>query len=139
MQLKIINTSDLEYLLERGTRLGSLSTINKHHCAYVVEEHNVNSYTAIIPKVPIELQHVVKNYADIFVTEDLQLGCTTLVTHKIDTEGEPIKAPNYRCAPMEHELIRKEINRLHELNFVKPSSSPWSSPVLLVKKKDKNK
>ena len=59
-----------------------------------------------------------------------------MVTHKIDTEGEPIKAPNYRCAPMEHELIRKEINRLHELNFVKPSSSPWSSPVLLVKKKD---
>ncbi|UYV68342.1 K02A2.6-like [Cordylochernes scorpioides] len=42
----------------------------------------------------------------------------------------------YRVAPSERRLIQDEVNKMIENHIVKPSESPWSSPVILVRKKD---
>ncbi|UYV72138.1 hypothetical protein LAZ67_9001944 [Cordylochernes scorpioides] len=41
-----------------------------------------------------------------------------------------------RVAPSERRLIQYEVNKMIENHIVKPSESPWSSPVILVRKKD---
>ncbi|WVZ97443.1 hypothetical protein U9M48_042981 [Paspalum notatum var. saurae] len=50
-------------------------------------------------------------------------------------------APNvvlewHRMAPIEHEEVKKNIDELLAKVYIRPSSSPWAFPVLLVKKKD---
>lgn len=39
-------------------------------------------------------------------------------------------------APIEHEEVKKNIDELLAKVYIRPSSSPWAFPVLLVKKKD---
>ncbi|UYV60361.1 K02A2.6-like [Cordylochernes scorpioides] len=57
--------------------------------------------------------------------------------HKINTgDHSPIKQRPYRVAPSKRRLIQDEVNKMIENHIVKPSESPWSSPVILVRKKD---
>ncbi|WVZ75945.1 hypothetical protein U9M48_023957 [Paspalum notatum var. saurae] len=42
----------------------------------------------------------------------------------------------YRMAPTEHEKVKKNIDELLAKGYIRPSSSPWAFPVLLVEKKD---
>lgn len=42
----------------------------------------------------------------------------------------------YRLAPAEREIVRAKMEQLLNANIIRPSSSPYSSPILLVKKKD---
>ena len=42
----------------------------------------------------------------------------------------------YRMAPAELVELKKQIEDLMEKQFIRPSTSPWGAPVLLVKKKD---
>ena len=49
--------------------------------------------------------------------------------------GPVLMAP-YRMAPTELVELKKQIEDLMEKQFIRPSTSPWGAPVLLVKKKD---
>ena len=48
----------------------------------------------------------------------------------------PIAKRPYRMAPIEHEEVKKNIDELLSKGFIRPSSSPWAFPVLLVEKKE---
>ena len=42
----------------------------------------------------------------------------------------------YRMPAQDLEEIKKQIKELLDKGYIRPSSSPWGSPVLLVEKKD---
>lgn len=64
-----------------------------------------------------------------------RLGRTTRIEHKIDTgDCEPIKQRHHIMSPYMLEHMNRELDRMIELGVVRPSTSPWASPVLLVKK-----
>ncbi|WVZ76529.1 hypothetical protein U9M48_024498 [Paspalum notatum var. saurae] len=48
----------------------------------------------------------------------------------------PIASRQYRMPPVEHDEVKKNIDELLEKGFIRPSTSPWAFPVLLVEKKD---
>ena len=50
----------------------------------------------------------------------------------------PIAKRPYRMAPIEQEEVKKNIDELLAKGYIRPSSSPWAFPVLLVEKKDTN-
>jgi hypothetical protein len=57
------------------------------------------------------------------------------MTVTIDTgEALPIKQRPYWWSPYMLAEVNKEIDRMLENNVISPSDSPWSSPILLVKK-----
>lgn len=65
------------------------------------------------------------------------LGCTPLMEHTILTGNAlPIKQRGYPVSPHVQERMGKELKRMFELDVIERSFSPWSSPVVLVKKKD---
>ena len=65
--------------------------------------------------------------------QDLK-GCD-LWPHVIHTSSEvPIFVPRYRKSQYENDLIKTEIKKLLDANIIRPSSSPWSSSVVLVPK-----
>ncbi len=66
-----------------------------------------------------------------------QLVRTNVLEHDIDVnQATPIKQHPYRVNPVKHQLLYKEVQYMLEHGIAEPSSSPWSSPCLLVEKHD---
>ena len=68
---------------------------------------------------------------------DFDIGRTHLVQHRIDTGNHPpIKEP-LRRHPMAHwPIIDQHVDEMLANDVIEPAISPWSSNVVLVKKKD---
>lgn len=71
-----------------------------------------------------------------FALMDQELGCTDQAEHLIVTESPPIKQRYYRANPIIQAEIDKQLDEMLRLGVVEASNSPWSSPIVLVKKKD---
>lgn len=67
-----------------------------------------------------------------------RVGQTPLTKHRIitDVDARPIRQNPYRVAPKEREAIQRQVKTMLEDGVIRPSNSPWASPVVLVKKKD---
>ena len=64
-------------------------------------------------------------------------GKTMLVQHSIETDAQPVRLPAYRIPHAHREDVRREIGEMLEEGIIEPTSSAWSAPIVLVKKKDK--
>ncbi|UYV77623.1 hypothetical protein LAZ67_15001761 [Cordylochernes scorpioides] len=81
-----------------------------------------------------QLKQVLEKYADLFSSG---LGRSNLAKHRIDTEGaKPIKHKPYRVSAKKREIIKEKIDEMLRDGIIRPSSSPWSFPVILVKKRE---
>lgn len=90
-----------------------------------------------IAPVASELRDLIDDYDDIFTTP------TTLppprdIEHRIPLkEGtDPVNVRPYRYAYFQKDEIERQVDTMLQAGIIQPSSSPFSSPVLLVKKKD---
>ncbi|GFT06665.1 retrovirus-related Pol polyprotein from transposon 412 [Trichonephila clavipes] len=64
-------------------------------------------------------------------------GRTRLTKHRIDTgEHPPIKQHPRRLSFSKQEEVQKLIKDMKNNDVIEPSSSPWASPIVLVRKKD---
>ena len=61
---------------------------------------------------------------------------TNSVEHTIETTGGPVHCKPRVLSPAKYEAAKVEFDRLLDLGIVRPSSSPWSSPLHVVKKAD---
>ncbi|GKB94296.1 putative reverse transcriptase domain-containing protein, partial [Tanacetum coccineum] len=57
------------------------------------------------------------------------------VVHLVPGATPIVKSP-YRLAPSEMQELSRQLQELQDKGFIRPSHSPWGSPVLFVKKKD---
>ena len=65
-----------------------------------------------------------------------KLKATKLVTHKIIlTDDVPIRVKRYRHPPAIKEEMQRQISKLLEAEIIKPSESPYISPMWIVPKK----
>lgn len=64
------------------------------------------------------------------------LGCAKGVEHRITTNSSPIKQRYYPVSPVMQKHIDAELDKMLEMDVIERSTSAWSSPILLVKKKD---
>ncbi len=84
-----------------------------------------------------QLQGLLKQYKDVFSQHQQDIGCIPGVEHQIDTQGQaPIKQRPYRTEFANREVIREQIRDMEKAKVIRPSCSPWASPVVLVPKKD---
>ena len=83
------------------------------------------------------LEDVILSNADVFALDESELGQTSLVTHKIDTgEHAPVEQQPRRTPFVHREKIVKLVNDMLKQGVIRPSTSAWASPVVLVPKKD---
>ncbi|XP_076438810.1 uncharacterized protein LOC143277793 [Babylonia areolata] len=64
-------------------------------------------------------------------------ACTNLETCTLNlTSDTPIRAKQYPLPYSQRETIQEEVQQMLKMGVIEPSSSPYSSPIVLVKKKD---
>ena len=74
---------------------------------------------------------------EVFGTKDEPFGKTDLVKHEIETENTlPIKQHMRRIPFHLRPEADAEVSKMLKAGVIEPSSSPWSAPVVLVRKKD---
>ena len=87
-----------------------------------------------------QIEDLVLEFADVFALEATELGSTGLVTHTIDAgDSPPIKQQARRVPFALRHVVEDMVAEMLEQGVVEPSRSPWSSPVVLVEKKDGSK
>ena len=94
----------------------------------------VNSLTGVVQEeVP-----VVQDFPDVFPEELPGMPPDREIEFLIELlpGTAPISKRPYRMPPNDLEEIKQQIKELLEKGYIRPSSSPWGAPVLLVEKKD---
>ncbi|GKC01903.1 putative reverse transcriptase domain-containing protein [Tanacetum coccineum] len=81
---------------------------------------------------------IIQKFPEVFPEDLLGLPPTRQVEFQIDLipGAAPVARAPYRLAPSEMKELSDQIQELSDKGFIRPSSSPWGAPVLLVKKKD---
>ncbi|XP_042858103.1 uncharacterized protein LOC122244300 [Penaeus japonicus] len=78
------------------------------------------------------ISSLLQDYRDLF--GDTPRLCT-LLEHDIETAGaQPIRQAPYRISGEKKTFLRSEIQRLQDQGLIRPSLSPWASPVVLESK-----
>lgn len=86
-----------------------------------------------------ELLRLLNEYRDLFADNSESPSHVTpaMTTHHIRTgNAAPISCAPRRVSPVQRNAIRNEIQNMLNSGVIRPSESPWSSPVVLVPKKD---
>ena len=83
-----------------------------------------------------QLAELLTKFSDICASSSLDLGHTWLIQHEIDTgDARPIKQRPYLLSNSQRVEIDRHISNMLDQNIIQVSASPWSSPVVLVKRR----
>ena len=83
-----------------------------------------------------QLNDLLKEFSDVFSQGEDDLGCTPLLEHTIETHGPPVRQPYRRQNPAVRREEMEQVQQRLASDVIRPSNSPWASPVVMVKKKD---
>lgn len=149
LPVRLMNINSYPVTLKEGTEIGCCSTV-----ASVV--HQLKHNSSSLGPLPAELKTFVERscqdvtqeeakqvrdciarYQDIFETATNSRGRTNIVQHKIDTgDAKPIRQAPRRLPIAKRGEAAQIIKDMEAEGVIEPSNSPWTSPVVLVKKKD---
>ncbi|XP_028292970.1 uncharacterized protein K02A2.6-like [Gouania willdenowi] len=89
------------------------------------------------PNEQDKVRSLLRQYSSVFSTSEGDLGCTNLITHEIPLlDNAPVRQRFRRIPPSEYEAVKAHIRQLLDSQVIRESSSPYASPIVIVKKKD---
>ena len=87
----------------------------------------------------LDLPRVVCEYEDVFLDEQPGLPSQRVIVFCIELHPgtSPISMTPHRMTPFELQELKVQLQELLDKGFIRPSTSPWGTPVLFAKKKDR--
>jgi hypothetical protein len=83
------------------------------------------------------MREVLHSYADVFATNEFDLGNFTALEHGIDTgDSRPVKQRLWRTPASYADEEEKHLKKMLDAGVIEPSTSEWASAPVLVRKKD---
>ncbi|GFT05968.1 hypothetical protein TNCV_3927031 [Trichonephila clavipes] len=91
----------------------------------------------LAPEQKSSAERLFQEFEDVFSRNSSDIGHTTVTQHRIDTaDHPPIKQHPRRLPFAKQEEVETLLREMQENDIIEPSSSPWASPIVLVRKKD---
>ena len=113
------------------------SNVNQEENDWVLEKLDLSGMAEWPAATQLLAKSLLREYADIFSKDDLDLGRTDLTKHKIElTDYTPFKQSYRRIPPHLYDQVKAHLEDMLKLKAIKKSYSPWSSSIVLVQKKD---
>ena len=135
---------DIEYLLHdieeanwpEGMFCGLTTSGNETGLVKSTVETTLEQNPSPFPDADKWLERLFSENLTVLPSQDRPLGKTSRVEHRIEltADAKPFKIPAYRVPHSRKALISKEIKAMLESGIIEPSTSPYSSPLLLVPK-----
>lgn len=145
--IKVHNGSTANVTLAPGTALCSLQQVSIVDSMDTTEESEVSSQPSSLvvdfDKTRMDHEQVeaaretLERWNHIFSQGPNDLGCTASVKHRIRLQDEiPFKQRHRRIPPSQYDEVRQHLKDMLDSGVIRESHSPYSSPVVLVRKKD---
>ena len=140
--IQIINPGVDKVKLYKGTNLGSLEHVDiRDPVLQEMSDENANElpfhFDHLEQKERKQLENLLQNYENVFASDLKELGSTSLVEHRIETgDAQPIKQLPRRLPNTLKPVVEGQVKEMLENEIIRPSQSPWASPIVLVQKKD---
>ena len=93
------------------------------------------SSSDLSPQEQQQLRSVLHSFHDVFEAPDGPLGHTSIVKHEVRTTGPPIRQPRRRIPVALKDTVQHEVSKMLGSGVIRPSNSPWSAPLVMVRKK----
>ncbi|UYV63096.1 hypothetical protein LAZ67_2003113 [Cordylochernes scorpioides] len=159
-KLWIVNSSTTAQIVPKGMCLGKIQRVEENNLTAISEcsEFNKEAKNAnhashadksdfkflqnlisddLSEEQQSQILSILKRYDKIFDKNNEPVKQTSVTKHKIETGNhQPIKHRPYRVSPTERQAIQTEVDKMLDAGIIRHSESPWSSPVILMKKKD---
>ena len=149
--LRIMNLSDTSKTIEMGTAVGKLSPVDEvlavpsqslecdgsEPIADHLKELFARSTEHLNQDQKVKAKRLINKYADLFAVSDKDMCRTSLAKRKINTGVQtPIKQQPRRLPFRMQDEVKEHVSDMLQRGIIKPSHSPWSSAIVLVRKKD---
>ena len=87
-----------------------------------------------------DTRKLLEEYTDVSAKDDLNLGQTSVVRHKITLKkgAKLIKEHYRRVRPRLYDEVQKHLQEIIDIRAIQPSNSPWASAIFLVRKNMEN-
>ena len=130
----IDNYNNYDIVINKGTQVAYTDLSEENNSVKVAEpDANYNIDKKLDKDQANKILSILGKFKDIFSKGET--GLITNVKHRIITEDcQPVHQTPYRVSASQREIIQTQISEMLDKNIIKPSESPWSSPVILVKK-----
>ena len=147
LTLQVSNISDRSVFLPKGSELADLEPFQEVSQPNNSKE-NVpaeNSSPPVLTESDLDLSHLNENQKenmlnllnDMDISKGPKLGKVDQIKHTINVgDARPIKQSPYRVPVAKKEIIDNEVEKMLVQEVIRPSMSPWSSPIVLVAKQD---
>ena len=143
----LFNPSDSDVFINKNNNIGLLEPINLQQIVSVQNNGNFSDVRKInandISKSPEncdsnqQLLDLLNEFRNIVALPGEDLGQTHVLEAEINTgDNNPIFTRQYPLPHKTHEIIDELSKDMLKKGIIRESSSPWNSPVLLIKKKD---
>jgi hypothetical protein len=138
---QIIGHISYEKAMEDIPTEKSVNAVSESKPLSAAEIEEIMSQVKINPKLPAEqqlkLKTLIRKYIQVFRKNFDNATVANVVEHSINTTAtDPISQKPYRASAKEQKIIQEEVAKMLKMGVIRSSKSPWSSPVVLVTKKD---
>ncbi len=112
-----------------------LATVSSHQAEPITFE--LPDFEGLSDTQTVKAKALLLKYHSLFSKGEGDLGCTNLITHEIPlTDHTPVRQPYRRLPPSQYEAVKAHVKQLLDSKIIRESSSPYSSPIVVVTKKD---
>lgn len=160
VEIPVVNVGTEDVWLQPHTQLGELHVVDplQSEGSVLIEETDDHHTIAVVQQVTAESApssdlsslswpnlsseqikqgvELLQKHSTVFSQGEGDLGCTTLVEHEIPlVDDAPVRQRYRRLPPSQYEQVKAHIQELLNRGVVRPSCSPYSSPIVVVFKK----
>ena len=136
---KLINTFKLEEISDDDDFITSLRQQVKEESLSPKEYIRSPQFSSSLDEnYKEEIVETLDSYIDVVATSSEELTPSDLGPHHIQlVEGaKPVKSKFYKLNKFKSDILKEELIKLLEKGLIVPAKSSWSSPIVLVKKKN---
>lgn len=134
-EFPVLETVDCEHII---TEINNFEVLEFQQPTYVRGRNMENEVrTAHLNfEEKSKLLKMLENHQSVFYRDGDDLSFTNVIKHRINTTDElPIYTKSYRYPFIHKEEVQKQITKMLQQGIIRPSTSPWASPIWIVPKK----
>ena len=144
-QITMLNTTASPIVINNRKCIGKLHPVRETQQQQPVPEHEISALFAKDISLGADLSQeqrqklvsLITKYEGIFASNPKKPSLVKNMKHRIITDDAlPVNKKPHRIPHAWNDEVNKQIKEMLDNGIIRPSSSPWNSPIILVKKKD---